>query len=675
MNIIYKPLIFLLLFLHISTCFSQETSATHDSIVSWIEKAKDKELNLGEKKTLLDKAYFLAGKEKNDSLKKEQYLLLTIGFKKIKDTSMLKTANTRALLLAKKLNDSFNIARCYWRFGGFNKSKSVYDSASIHYNRAYKLFSLINEKHSSGKMLINLALMKKQIKDYVGSEILIVRAIKIFQKFGSNYDLFKCYNNLGIIHKNLEQYNKALKYHNVALTYLDKDNASYISLCNNLNNTGLAYRYLENYKQAIDNFTKALAIDSLSLKNPKQYSIILDNLAYTKFLSNDTVGIKKLFYKSLRIKDSIKFLSGIGISRLHLAEYYLKVHHDTLKSFKYATDAKNQLKEIKFYRLLLKTYDLLAKVDPKNSSKYLRRYIKISDSTVLEERRMQDKFARIEYETDELEEQFTKAQLEAKQLGNEANKYKRRNQRVYQILWWLGGIIVLASIILTIRYYQRQLRNKYEKVVLQQQLLRSQMNPHFLFNTLNTILHTTDTQPEKTKQYILKLSRLLRTTLENSREEFVPLQDEIEAIDNYLNLQSNFSEKFDFKLTIASELETEFTYVPPMLIQPFVENAIIHGIMNTKTRGLISLDFAQLRNELVSCTIIDNGVGYSKSTIEGKENAKEHNSISGDIVKERLAIYNKQTKSDASLKIEDIFDDQKNCIGTKVILNLPSYEI
>lgn len=324
---------------------------------------------------------------------------------------------------------------------------------------------------------------------------------------------------------------------------------------------------------------------------------------------------------------------------------------------------------------LLEIYSLLAKTDPKNRTKYLQRYIEINDSTLLEQHRLQYRLACKEYETNEIEEKFTQAQLEAKKLGNEATKYKQRNQRVYHILWWLGGIIGLVSIVLTIRYYQRQLRNKYEKVVLQQQLLRSQMNPHFLFNTLNTILHTTDTQPEKTKQYILKLSKLLRTTLENSREEFVPLEDEIEAIDNYLNLQSNFSEKFDFKVSITSELETEFTYVPPMLIQPFVENAIIHGIMNTKTRGLISIDFKQYKEDLISCTIIDNGIGYSKNNIEGKENAKEHNSISGDIVKERLAIYNKQTKSDASLKIKDIFDNEKKCIGTKVMLNLPSYEI
>lgn len=675
MNTFYKTPICLFIFLNLATVFSQESSTTHDSIVSWIEKAKDKKLSLEDRKELLLKAFKQTHKEQNDSLRNEQYFLLTIGYKKIRDKPMQRRANKNALLLSRKLNDSFKIARCYWRFGDLNKNINRSDSAYFYYNKAFIIFSLTNKKYNSAKVLLNISLIKKNIKDYIGSELFIIKAIKIFKDVGTNYDLFKCYNHLGILFKNLKQYKQALKYHNIASKYLDKNNSSYISLCNNLNNTGLIYRYQENYKQAIDNFSKALAIDSLFLKSPRQYSIVLDNLAYTKLLSNDTIGIEKLFYKSLHIKDSINFLSGIGISKLHLAEYYLDIHNDSLKSFKLAIEAKNQLKKIKSYKLLLESYDLLAKIDPKNSSKYLRRYITISDSLLLEERRTRDKFTRIEYETGELEEQFNTVKSEAAQLEGEAAEYKRRNKRVYRILWWLGGIIVLVSTVLTIRYYQRTLRNKYEKVVLQQQLLRSQMNPHFLFNTLNTILYTNDTKPEKTKQYVLKLSQLLRTTLENSREEFVPLQDEIEAIDNYLNLQSNFSEKFDFKLTITDKLETEFTYVPPMLIQPFVENAIIHGIMNTKTRGLISLDFSLKSKELVSCTITDNGIGYSKNSHEGKSNLKTHKSISGDIVKERLVIYNKQNRTNASLNIEDIADVNGNTTGTKVTLNLPSYEI
>ncbi|WP_420573113.1 sensor histidine kinase [Kordia sp.] len=431
---------------------------------------------------------------------------------------------------------------------------------------------------------------------------------------------------------------------------------------------------MQNYKKAIESFKKALQFDSISIKKPKQYAMLLNNLAYSQFKLNEHSNLPKLFYESLKIRDSIQHIDGIIISKIRLSEYYL-AEKDTLKSYQFINDANILSIKQKTSDNLLLTYDLLAKVDPKNSTKYLRRYIEISDSTLLEERRMRDKFTRIEYETDELEEEYNKVKTEAKQLEGEATKYKRRNKRVYRILWWIGGILIILTIIFSVRYYQRTLRNKYEKVVLQQRLLRSQMNPHFLFNTLNTILHTNDTNPEKTKQYVLKLSRLLRTTLENSREEFVPIQDEIEAIDHYLNLQSNFSAKFDFKVTIAPELETEFTYVPPMLIQPFVENAIIHGIMNTKTRGLISLNFAKNGEDLISCTIVDNGIGYSKSLQEGKNNAKTHNSISGDIVKERLAIYKKQTKSNASLEIEDILDSEQQCVGTKVILNLPSYEI
>lgn len=407
------------------------------------------------------------------------------------------------------------------------------------------------------------------------------------------------------------------------------------------NNLGALYYNQKQYDSAIYHFTIAKKIaDTIDLPRWAE-----DSRTFAKtnnhFVNIYQRKVSDFIIKDLNIKiDSLKNLENIGREDRDMML-------TTMDYLALAYEEKNQL------QLANNTY--------KRKVEFLSYF---NDLTLDEE-------------LQKLELRFETKNKEAKINNLEKVKVlqEKRIQQQNIIIYILIGIALLVVLLIAMWFNRKNLKNKYEKVVLQQQLLRSQMNPHFLFNTLNTILHTTDTEPQKTKQYILKLSRLLRTTLENSREEFVPLEDEIEAIDNYLNLQSNFSEKFNFKVSIASDLETKFTYVPPMLIQPFVENAIIHGIMNTKTRGLISLNFTKDGDELITCTIIDNGIGYSKSIIEGKENAKEHNSISGDIVKERLAIYNKQTKSDATLKIEDIFDDQKNCIGTKVILNLPSYEI
>ncbi|WP_298514792.1 histidine kinase [uncultured Kordia sp.] len=658
MNALYKLLVFLFLFLSFSTSFSQESSAIHDSIVSWIENAKDKKFSLEERKAFNKKANITADFTKNDSLKSKYYFKINYNNFLLNDTSAFKISYKKSLNLAIKLNDSIIIANCYWDKGALARKNNQKDSAYIYYNKAQKILTKYPEKKiSAARILLFMAKIQKDVKDYTGSELNTIKAIKIFKSLNDYKRLYSSYNNLGVIFKHLKQYEKALEYHNIALKYLDTNNSTHTSF--SLNNIGLIYKYQENYKLAINNFKKALNIDSLYYIKPKQYATVLDNLTYTKFLSNDTINIKKDLYKSLNIRDSLNDYSGIIINKIHLAEYYFKKNNFE-KSYKYLIEANKLAIEKKIPENLLITYDLLAKADPKNSTKYLRRYIEISDSTLLEERRMRDKFTRIEYETEEIEQEKLAVEKDNKSL-----------KLTIFIVCMLGILVIYLGLIL---YQKTSLKNKYEKVVLQQQLLRSQMNPHFLFNTLNTILHTNDTKPEKTKQYVLKLSQLLRTTLENSREEFVPLQDEIEAIDHYLNLQSNFSEKFDFKVSIADELETEFTYVPPMLIQPFVENAIIHGITNSKIRGLVALDFQQ-HGELISCTITDNGIGYSKSPQEERNHLKTHKSISGDIVKERLVIYNKQNKSNASLKIEDIFDENKNDVGTKVILNLPSYEI
>ncbi|MEM6719069.1 MAG: histidine kinase [Bacteroidota bacterium] len=628
---------------------------------------------MNERKTWISKADLAADQVLNDSLRSIYYIKISLSNLKIGDFDTYKKSYKKSLDLAIKLKDSIKIASNYWDYASIFDQNAMLDSAYYYYKKAHRIYNSINKIEEAGILLLNVAIIQRNLNDYLGSELTTIKAIKTFKKAHSKKLLYNCYNNLGIIYNNLNDYEKALEYHDKALEALPFSSKKAAKKATTLNNKGVIYLNQNDYTLAFKNFKNGLEIDSVYYKNTRLYAMLLDNLAYSKLKLNDYSELPNLFYQSLKIRDSIQHIDGIIMNKIHLSEYYLTLK-DTARSYQFAKEANSFAIEKNANEHLLETYDLLAKVDPKNSTKYLRRYIEISDSLLLEERRTRDKFTRIEYETKEVEDKFAEAKLEAEKLGSEATKYKRRNKRVYRILWWIGGSIVVISIVLIVRNYQRTLRNKYEKVVLQQQLLRSQMNPHFLFNTLNTILHATDAKPEKTKQYVLKLSKLLRTTLENSREEFVPLQDEIEAIDNYLNLQSNFSEKFDFIISIADDLETEFTFVPPMLIQPFVENAIIHGITNANIRGLVSLDFT-LKVDLVSCTITDNGIGYSKSAQKEKNNLKGHTSISGDIVKERLVIYNKQNSTKASLIIQDVLDENKKAIGTKVILNLPSYEI
>ena len=233
------------------------------------------------------------------------------------------------------------------------------------------------------------------------------------------------------------------------------------------------------------------------------------------------------------------------------------------------------------------------------------------------------------------------------------------------ITYGLGGFLLVLSGFGYLFWRQRKLRNQYEKENLKQRLLLSQMNPHFIGNAMNTISAMVEKKSENTISYINKLSNLFRLVLNNSREEFVSLEDEIITIKSYLELQSNFSKDFDFRVSIDKEVDEEEVIIPPMLIQPFIENAIIHGLSNTEIRGQIDVVISKQDDNkgLLLCKISDNGVGYSKSN--DTVVSKKHISISGDIIKERLIVLKKKFKVNSRVLVKEI---EK---GTTVELYLP----
>ena len=224
------------------------------------------------------------------------------------------------------------------------------------------------------------------------------------------------------------------------------------------------------------------------------------------------------------------------------------------------------------------------------------------------------------------------------------------------------SLLVLGSVIVILFWKQRKLINNYEKQNLEQRLLRSQMNPHFISNALNTIIALVDKNSSNTIDYTLKLSRLIRLILENSREEFITLEDEIATIKGYLDLQSNFSERFDYEIHYDNDIPLDSVIIPPMMIQPLIENAILHGFHNLNKKGLIIVKLLKNNNSL-QCEIIDNGIGFESDNQKDKPR-----SVSSSIIKERLLILEKKFKTKCKLEIIALED------GVKSILHLPYLE-
>jgi len=277
-----------------------------------------------------------------------------------------------------------------------------------------------------------------------------------------------------------------------------------------------------------------------------------------------------------------------------------------------------------------------------------------------------------EFHADQLREDLTQLEIQYQTKEKDASIAQLEENRQQQekiisqqrtIAFGLGGLLLLLSGLGYLFWRQRKLKNQYEKENLEQRLLRSQMNPHFVSNALNTVCALVDKKSDQTIPYVNKLAGLFRLTLNNSREEFVSLDEELAALRNYLELQSNLSQDFDFRIHVDEHIDVDDTIVPPMLMQPFVENAIIHGLTGSKDRGEVQIKISMDKtNRLLQCNISDNGIGYGNASVE----LKKHKSVSGDIVSERLAILKKKFKVNTRFNIVP----NKNA-GTRVELYMP----
>jgi tetratricopeptide (TPR) repeat protein len=229
-------------------------------------------------------------------------------------------------------------------------------------------------------------------------------------------------------------------------------------------------------------------------------------------------------------------------------------------------------------------------------------------------------------------------------------------------------VLVLLIFFLIFRSRQNKLKQSQKEAELSQSLLRSQMNPHFIFNAMSGIQsYIYSHEPEKSSQFLVNFSRLIRLILENSSKEFIPLELELEIIEKYLTTQKmRFEDRFDFKLNIDELLVEKQALIPPMITQPFIENAIEHGQLHTLVDGCINITITEESN-MLQIVISDNGVGRKGS--KNTQKIKKHNSMAIDITSERIRIINQKYKTKGNLKIRDY--DELNEIGTEVIIKIP----
>lgn len=376
---------------------------------------------------------------KNDTLRKEYSFRIADYFYNHYDSLHFRQWNEKSLRLSLKMEDEFGVAESYRMLGNFMYRNNISDSSYYYYNRSLKIYENLNDDINSGKVLINMATIQRNSKDFVGSEVATMKAIRRLKPLEQDKLLYYAYNNLGIIYNELEEYSEGLKYHQQALNYEAKIQNGILK-ASTFNNIGVIFEHQEAYSLAIANYKKALEVDNLFSKNPRLYAMLIDNLAYAKFKMDSTAKVQEMFYEALAIRDSITHEAGIVMSKIHLGEFHSK-KGDTLRALNYLHEAHVLAKESNNYQDLLKSLLLLSEIDSRNSEKFLKDYITITENLNKEERVVRNKFARIRFETDEFIAE---------------NRYL--NQQRKWIIGGAGGAIFMVLLIFII--WRQKSRNK-----------------------------------------------------------------------------------------------------------------------------------------------------------------------------------------------------------------------
>ncbi|MBJ2176313.1 tetratricopeptide repeat protein [Aureibaculum sp. A20] len=611
---------------------------TNDSIPVWIKYAKKSELTLENRLFFLDKAYEKALLEKNDSLRNKYLSKIAVRYSRLNDSSSFRRTNKLTIQLSIKLKDSLRLAFNYWDLGSFFGSNKVNDSAYYNYFRAQKIFNAIGDNHASGRMLLNMAICQSELRDYTGSEVTTIRALKILEPLGKEDQLYKCYTNLGVVFNELHEYGKALKYHNKALEYQNQFNGDGkdTNFENTLNNIGVVYANNEQYEKARDHYIKALRRDDLKNENTKLYAKLLDNLAYSKFKLNDTIGVVKLFKESLHTRDSINDVWGKSMSLLHMAEYY-DTNNDTIKAFEAVKEAKKIAEKSKNYRDILKCLILLYKLDAPNKDQYTQQYIALSETLQEEERAIRDKFARIQFETDHFIEEN-----EALEGEKDALALQQKNILI------VGSIILVLGMLIYIIRDQR-LKNIRLKLEKEQQLANEE-----IYNLMLTQQNKIDEGKRNEKKrmseelhdgvlgnlYGIKMN-LAVLNAQNNSESVIKREAFIEGLSKVIDEIRNVSHELH-----ANAIDANVGYV--QLIEDLLsEKSLLHGyafklladdtIKWTVIKGDIKMNIYRIIQEAVQninkyakannlnisinsdgdfiyVSIIDDGIGFNTST-------------------------------------------------------------
>lgn len=655
-------------------------------------------------------------------LKESASLADELNYKKGKAYSLLFTGNAlitkpdyRAALdnfkesfaIYESLGDKHGMANCYFNFGRSYYYLGDFGKAETFYQKAITICEETGDLKRLSASLLGVGVIYSNRGDYIKGIETYNKALRLDEKSGNKKGIANTLTNLGNIYRKQGRFPLALEHYSRSLE-LKEQLGEQPGIATNLNNIGMVYEDMDKDEEAMQYYKRALTIfEKLNYRKEIQGALTNIGILYM----NRGMGAEAMlcYRRALSISEELNdnYSKGNTLANIGSQQLLDKTYDEAIASFEKAIGLFKQLgvkNELAFsYLKMAKAYQ--AKKDFDKALKYANESAAIADKLgILEYQRDIKKLrAEVYYDTQnyklayensaaqkklndsifskdnidgmaqvkykyEFKDSLNTAQATANTLKNTVkSKDAELVTSRRATLWWIAGsvclLIVFGFVLALLKIRRVKMQNK--QLLTEQKLLRSQMNPHFIFNSIQNIRSLIYSKREdEAVNYLNKFSRLTRQILETSNENYISLEEEVGIIKNYIAIQQLlYSNPFNYTLTVDEELEPESVFLPPMLTQPFIENAIKHGLAGRGENGQIDIRFF-LKEGRLFFEVTDNGVGFDKvPKVAG------HKSMAMDITKERLVNYTKNR--DYTVQAGNITDTDKNVLGAKVVFEIP----
>lgn len=577
----------------------------------------------------------------------------------------------KSLTIHEKLKDSAGIATSLNNIAGAHFAQCNYAKAIDYYHKAIAINRQMGNKLKEQGSYQNMAETYEIQKQYVPAVEAYKKALTLNEQIHNTRNTASVLSRLGKLYTFMKDYATALTYEKEALRLFEVLNEQ-DDIASTNGNLGYTYQQSGNYMQAIHFYQQAIRLtqDQASKFAKELLDEYRGNLGRTYLL---------MAKKKAAPPDSLLLLK---------AKTYLLKFHETALSI-------NDWRQLKVF--LPDLAEVLAlQGNYKEALAIHQAYSAFSDSLYNTQKEKEITRHELEFQFGRQQDSLRYAYNLQQSRLSELNKQKEvADLRLKQ--QWLYSILTFAAVLFgglfwffRSRIHTLKLRGELAKEKTQLALkeadyknrlnditytaLQSQMNPHFIFNCLNSIkLYAEQNNAQAASLYLTKFSRLIRMILEHSRAAGILLSSELDLLQLYLEMENmRFKDKLRFNIIVDSEVETDFIEIPPMLIQPYVENAIWHGLMHKPEGGSLSIHFAlDDKEHMLHVTITDDGIGREKAAMLKSKITAQHRSYGMRVTAERIELLNEKHKMKASIDIEDLKDASGGVAGTKVTIKLP----